>query len=109
MKNKNIPAVIMLSAGAIASVCGIVNRFTFLNTLKITLIVLVIFYVIGLIVGKVITKINKEATDSYLIKQKDELEEKQDLLHEELDEAASEGIVSDETASEDNVNEVNID
>lgn len=75
MKNKNLPAIVMLCAGAIASICSIVNNYTFLNTLKVTLAVLIIFYVIGVIAGKLITRINNEANKAYVLKKREELRE----------------------------------
>lgn len=66
MKNKNIPAIVTLCAGVIASITCIVNRYNLISTLGIVLCVLIVFYVIGLIVGKIILKTNKVANDAYI-------------------------------------------
>ena len=71
MKYKNLPAIIMLSAGAVTSIICIINKFNFLNTLKVILIVLLIFYVIGLIANRFISRINKDAIDSYVNKRRE--------------------------------------
>ena len=100
MNKKNIPAIIMLIAGAIASICGIIYRFTFLNTLKITFIVLIIFYIIGLIAGKIIYKINKDANDSYIEKEREKMKEESMLESEENEETDGN---EQETANEDKI------
>lgn len=66
MKNKNIPAIITLSAGAIACIICIIKGFAIYDTLRTVLIILVIFYIIGLIASKYITKINQAANDAYI-------------------------------------------
>lgn len=73
MKYKNIPAIIMLSAGAIASIVCIFNKFSLLNMLKVILVVLLIFYVIGLIVNRVLSKINNESYTNYVKKTREEM------------------------------------
>lgn len=75
MKYKNLPAIIMLIAGAITSIVCIINKFSLLNTLKVVLVVLLIFYVIGLIANKIMTKINKEAQASFVNKRREEMKE----------------------------------
>lgn len=92
-KNKNIPAIIMLLAGAIAVICSIVNEFTFYNTLKVTLVVLIIFYIVGLLAGKFIIKINEKATEEYINNQKEE------------EEALEEGSLTQEFDSEEDLSE----
>lgn len=87
MKNKNIPAIITLSAGAIASIACIVNKYPLLDTLLTVFIILVIFYVIGLIASKCITKINKEANDAYILAEREKMKaEKQAQETQELKE-----------------------
>ena len=73
MKYKNIPAIIMLSAGAIASIICIYNKFSLLNMLKVLLVVLFVFYVLGLIVNRILSKMNKEAYVHYVNKTRDEM------------------------------------
>ena len=57
MRTKYIPAITMLTAGAIVCILNIVQRRDVLDGLKILLAVLVIFYVIGLLARKLIDKI----------------------------------------------------
>lgn len=53
MKNKNLPLIIMLVAGAIASVITYMKQYNTKEMLFTVLIVLVIFYVIGMIVKEI--------------------------------------------------------
>ena len=73
MKYKNIPAIIILSAGAIASIICIINKFSLLNMLKVILVVLLVFYVLGLIVNRILSKMNKEAFANYVNKTREEM------------------------------------
>lgn len=57
MKERYIPAFIMLTAGAITSILNIVNKVQILTGLKRLLIVLIIFYILGLIVKSIMIKI----------------------------------------------------
>lgn len=63
MEGKNIPLIIMLSAGSIISVACIVYDFSLLDTLIIVLATLVGFYFIGQIIKKIILSINKSAEE----------------------------------------------
>jgi flagellar biosynthesis/type III secretory pathway M-ring protein FliF/YscJ len=47
MKTKTIPAIIMLLAGFIACISGIMSHMDIADFMKMLLLVLVIFYVIG--------------------------------------------------------------
>lgn len=100
-KNKNIPAIIMLLAGAIAVICSIVNQFTFLNTLKVTLVVLLIFYIVGLLAGKFIIKINEKAMEEYINSQKEEEALEEDSVTQEFD--SEENLSEQLTATKDEV------
>lgn len=73
MKNKNIPALITLCAGAIAIITCILNNYPLLETLWVVLIILFVFYIIGVIVGKVIGKINKEAHEAYAFSERERM------------------------------------
>lgn len=73
MKKKNLPAVITLSAGAIACITCIVKKYPILDTLITVLITLIIFYFVGLIASKYITKINKAANDAYIIRERERM------------------------------------
>lgn len=95
MKNKNIPALITLSAGAIASITCFVNNYSLLDTLWIVLVVLLIFYIIGLIVGKVIGKINQAANDAYVMAERERMKEEK---------ASNNSLEPNETQEEDVIN-----
>lgn len=56
MRERYIPALVMLLAGAITSVLNIVNKVNALVSLKRLLIVLVIFYFVGIIIKAIIVK-----------------------------------------------------
>ena len=62
-EGKNIPLIIMLSAGSIISIACIIYKFNLLQTLLLVLGTLVVFYLIGLIVKKIILTINHDAED----------------------------------------------
>lgn len=95
MKNKNIPAIITLCAGVIASITCIVNRYNLVSTLGIVLCVLIVFYVIGLIVGKIIIKTNKAANDVYIEQERIKMK------------AAKEEAVSEDEITEESIDDVN--
>ncbi len=56
MKEKYIPALIMLIAGAVTSILDIINKVELLSSLKRLLFVLILFYIIGLIVKAILKK-----------------------------------------------------
>ncbi len=60
MKTKQIPAVIMLVAGFMTSIAGVVNHMETVQFLKTLIIVLVIFYVLGCVVKLILDKNFKE-------------------------------------------------
>lgn len=96
MKNKNIPAIITLCAGVIASITCIVNRYNLVSTLGIVLCVLIVFYVIGLIVGKIIIKTNKAANDVYIEQERIKMKA-----------AKEEEAVSEDEITEESIDDVN--
>jgi flagellar biosynthesis/type III secretory pathway M-ring protein FliF/YscJ len=57
MKTKTIPAIIMLAAGLIACVSGIMSHMDIADFMKMLLAVLVAFYIIGCIVKLVFDKL----------------------------------------------------
>lgn len=67
MKTKQIPAIVMLSAGLIASILGIYNQLDIAAFMKMLLIVLCIFYVLGciakIILDKNFPEMKKEDTE----------------------------------------------
>lgn len=56
MREKYIPAFVVLIAAAITSIINIVNRVDVLAGLKRLLIVIIIFYIVGIIAKAVIRK-----------------------------------------------------
>ena len=57
-EGRNIPLIIMLSAGSIISIACILYKFSLLDTLVLVLATLVVFYLIGLIIKRIILSIN---------------------------------------------------
>ncbi len=99
MKNKNIPALITLCAGAIASITCILNNYPLLETLWVVLVILLVFYVIGVIVGRVIGKINKDAQDAYANAERERMKAEKEALKvkeqvETLDSTAKDSVAS---------------
>ena len=50
MKTKPIPAIIMLTAGFVTCIVGIVEHFSFGTYVKSLFLVLIVFYLLGCIV-----------------------------------------------------------
>lgn len=71
MKQRYIPPLIMLIAGALTCILDIINKVELIKSLKRLLIVLIVFYFIGLIAKAVIIK----ATEPKLEKPKEDLED----------------------------------
>ena len=65
MQNRYIPAVTMLSAGAIVSIFCIINKVDVLYSLKLLLAMLILFYMIGLIAKRIIGRVQEEAQIQY--------------------------------------------
>ena len=74
MKTKSIPAFIMLLAGAIACILGIVNGYETMQFITMVLVVLVIFYFMGCIIKIVIDK-NFQGMDEQVQDEQEESEE----------------------------------
>ncbi len=55
MRERFIPAIVMLLAGAVTSIINIINKVEVVAGLERLLIVLIVFYMIGLIAKSVIT------------------------------------------------------
>ncbi len=83
MEGKNIPPFITLTAAMIACVICIMRRASLYTTLKIVLLVMVIFYIIGRIAQKVLVKIDNDAEEAALQRQREE----QERAAKELEEA----------------------
>ena len=75
MEGKNIPPFITLSAAMVACVICILRDASLYMTLKIVLLVMVIFYIIGRIAQKILVKIDKDAEEAALERQRIEQEQ----------------------------------
>jgi len=83
-EGKNIPLLVMLSAGSVISVACIIYDFDLLRTLILVLSTLVVFYLIGLIIKKIVLKINHEAEErAALLKQQEEEVKKKEAAESE--------------------------
>ncbi len=56
MKTRYIPAVTMLSAGAVISIISIIKKWDVLYSLKLLLGILILFYILGLIAKALIVR-----------------------------------------------------
>ena len=56
MKTKTVPVIIMLIAGAVACILGMVNNYTTAQFLKMMLTVLVVFYILGCMIKLILDK-----------------------------------------------------
>lgn len=97
-EGRNIPLIIMLSAGSIISVACIIYDFSLLHTLLLVLATLVVFYLIGLIVKKIILTINHDAEERAALL----AQEKQEALQKEL--AESEEVATQNLSGEEDDN-----
>lgn len=87
-EGRNIPLIIMLSAGSIISIACIVYGFTMTTTLLLVLGTLIVFYLIGLIVKKIILAINRDAEQRAAFLAQEEYEARQKELAEQEEIAA---------------------
>ena len=55
-EGRNIPLIIMLSAGSVISIACIIYKFSLMETLLFVLGTLILFYILGLIVKKIIVR-----------------------------------------------------
>ena len=85
-EGRNIPLIIMLTAGSVISIACIVYEFTLLQTLLLVLGTLLVFYLIGLIIKKIILKINHDAEERavLLALEKNEAKQKEMAEQEEI-------------------------
>ncbi len=98
-EGRNIPLIIMLSAGSIISVACIIYKFSLLYTLILVLATLIVFYLIGLIVKKIILTINHDAEERAALLAQEKNEAKQKELA-EREEIATENLTTAETDEE---------
>lgn len=82
-EGRDIPLIIMLSAGSIISIACIIYGFSMMNTLLLVLGTLVVFYLIGLIIRKVILKVNRDAEQRAALLAQEENEARQKELAEQ--------------------------
>ena len=82
-EGRNIPLIIMLSAGSIISIACIVYGFSMMNTLLWVLGTLVVFYLIGLIIKKIVLSINRDAEHRAALFEQEENEARQKELAEQ--------------------------
>ena len=82
-EGRNIPLIIMLSAGSIISIACIIYKFSMMETLLLVLGALILFYIIGLIVKKIILSINHDAEERAALLAQEEYEAKQKELAEQ--------------------------
>ena len=82
-EGRDIPLIIMLSAGTIISIACIIYGFSMMNTLLLVLGTLVVFYLIGLIIRKVILKVNRDAEQRAALLAQEENEARQKELAEQ--------------------------
>ena len=78
MRERYIPAIIMLLAGAITSVINIINKVERVAGLKRLLLVIIIFYFIGLIAKAIIVKVmsNMKEKEGIINEEENQPEEK---------------------------------
>ena len=99
-EGRNIPLIIMLSAGTVISIACIVYKFSLLHTLGFVLATLIVFYIIGLIIKRIIVSINKDAEERAKLLIKEEEEAKQKELAESKEVSAQETTVPDSEQQE---------
>jgi len=82
-EGRNIPPLITLTAAMVVCVFCIYKRVQLFTMLKWVLLVMILFYIIGRIVQKIVTKINKDAEEAALQRQREELEQTASQLEKE--------------------------
>lgn len=102
-EGRNIPLIIMLSAGSVISVACIVYKFTLTQTLFLVLGTLIVFYLLGLIVKKIFLTINRDAERRAVLLAQEENEKGNKEL------AESEEVVSGEEAIQAEVDDIELE
>lgn len=87
-EGRNIPLIIMLSAGSVISVACIIYEFSLTQTLLLVLGTLLVFYVIGLLVKKIVLTINHDAEKRAALLAQEENETKNKEMAEQEEIAA---------------------
>lgn len=87
MQNRYIPAITMLSAGAIVSIFCIIYKVDTLYGLKLLLGMLIVFYIVGLVVKRIFSKIQEDANQrAAKIKEMEEAADSEEQQQEENEE-----------------------
>ena len=81
MKNRYIPAFIMLAAGLVCCVLCVVQRWPVLNSLITLVIVLLLFYIIGQIAAQIVGKVQAEHLAMIEAEKKRQEAEELSLIH----------------------------
>lgn len=96
-EGRNIPLIVMLSAGSVICIACIFFKMTLLQTLLYVLLTLVGFYLIGLIIKKIIVSINRDAEEraALLAQELAEAKMKEEAEKEEVNKDAKDGNTED--------------
>lgn len=100
MQKRYIPAVIMLSAGAVTCIMSIVKNMDVYYSLKILLVVLVLFYILGLIAKAVIGKVMDDAEAARLRAEEEAAKAELEAALEEKAEKESEEVEAEAESEE---------
>lgn len=102
-EGRNIPLIIMLSAGSVISVACIAYKFSLTQTLLLVLGTLLVFYVFGLIVKRIFLTINRDAEKrAALLAQEESEKENKELVEREE-------IVSNEEAAQAGADDIELE
>ena len=104
MKNRYIPAFIMLAAGLVCCVLCVVQRWPVLNSLITLVIVLLLFYIIGQIAAQIVGKVQAEHLAMIEAEKKRQEAEEQARLLKEQQEAEERKGRSRKTGGSDRTN-----
>lgn len=77
LKTKPLPAIMMLTGGAVAAIVTFVRGFTLKEMLVIVLVCLLIFYILGLIMKKVFDSFHIRIKQENVISEEGEVIEKE--------------------------------
>lgn len=83
-RTKYIPSIVSLTAGLIASIAAIINKYSSLETMIVVLVALIVFYIIGSIIRYVANK-------TLIIPEPEETEEEETESEEAENSEESEG------------------
>lgn len=91
MKTKTIPAIIMLTAGFVACIAGIIGHMETIKFTKMLFIVLILFYILGSVIKIVIDSNFKEVqkeetTDGEAFEEGDSEEAGEETMEEKVEE-----------------------